>query len=742
MPENKTRRLAAIMFTDIAGYTRLMQESEAHANQIRERHREVFQRCHGQFNGEILQYYGDGTLSIFDSCVDAVRCAVRMQQALQETPVVPLRIGIHLGDVIRTDSDVFGDGVNVAARVENLSVPHAILISEDVQKQIQNQGINTVSMGSFQLKNVQKPLEVFAVKAERLVVPNRKRIRGKVITQKQRPSGKWLVPLVTLILAATGFFFWQKTWARNSLPEKILESRIAVLPYENNTNDTTLHVLGDMAADWITRNLIGLEGIKVVQFDNVKNNLEYMQENPGLFINRTGAEHMIKGKFYLEGEELIFESQIVNPQNLEVVFVLPVIRGNRNSPSEIVSELSQRVVGYFAFSRSMFKLADAPKLEAFVALEEGNKYFGTDYEKARSHYQRAAQLDTTFVLARLFISQTYANQGNHPVADSLLQRIKEARPDLSWWENKFVEGLQAIIDGDLEKEFQLITDAFKTDPKNFIYNYQSGYTAIRYNRPQTSIAHFKHLDPAIFEFDIPPETWWFGVHAQALTRLGRYQEALKLLRTVPPEVSRFFPHRQQIFTLQNQSDSLEQLIIEMEEAGVAEDQILGRMFKIAFDYGAAEDKANQLAWGKRMLARIQNRPESLALNKLRLAQAYFITEDYENTIAAYEDFRASNGETWGYLVDVGSTYAKMGEVDQARAFIRKLREKENKYSHGQYKYAQALIYASLNEKEEAVSLLKQAFREGYGFGPWNYNYSYHLVPLHGYPAYEEFVRPK
>ena len=141
MSEKKIRRLAAIMFTDIAGYTRLMQESEAQANVLRQRHRAVFERYHEQFNGEILQYYGDGTLSIFDSCVDALNCAVDIQKELQKTPKVPLRIGIHLGDIVKSESDVYGDGVNVAARVESLGVPFAILISKDVKKQVKNHDI-------------------------------------------------------------------------------------------------------------------------------------------------------------------------------------------------------------------------------------------------------------------------------------------------------------------------------------------------------------------------------------------------------------------------------------------------------------------------------------------------------------------------------------------------------------------------------------------------------------------------
>ncbi len=100
MKEKKTRRLAAIMFTDIVGYTALMQENEAIAAAARTRHRQIFDQQHPLHNGEILQYYGDGTLSIFQSAVEAVACAIAIQQTLNTDKPVPLRIGIHLGDIV------------------------------------------------------------------------------------------------------------------------------------------------------------------------------------------------------------------------------------------------------------------------------------------------------------------------------------------------------------------------------------------------------------------------------------------------------------------------------------------------------------------------------------------------------------------------------------------------------------------------------------------------------------------
>ena len=99
MPQ-QTRQLAAIMFTDIQGYTALMQQDEKLAVEVREKHREVFNHLTEKFHGKILQYYGDGTLSIFDSALDAVNCGMELQLAFQKQPTIPVRIGIHTGDIL------------------------------------------------------------------------------------------------------------------------------------------------------------------------------------------------------------------------------------------------------------------------------------------------------------------------------------------------------------------------------------------------------------------------------------------------------------------------------------------------------------------------------------------------------------------------------------------------------------------------------------------------------------------
>jgi adenylate cyclase len=190
------RQLAAILFADMTGYTALMQENEQLARQKRMRLKEVLETTIARFNGKILQYYGDGSLSIFNSAIDSVLCAIDIQQQLQLEPKVDLRMGIHTGDVIIEDDAIYGDGVNMASRIESLAVPGGIFISEKVNDDLKNQSsISTREMGYFELKNVKQPVRVFAIANNGIVVPGRDEVKGK---RKQTANRLAVLPFVNI----------------------------------------------------------------------------------------------------------------------------------------------------------------------------------------------------------------------------------------------------------------------------------------------------------------------------------------------------------------------------------------------------------------------------------------------------------------------------------------------------------------------------------------------------------------
>ena len=140
------RQLAAIMFADIVGYTAMMHADESNALLLRDKMKQKLDAEITLHHGRLIKFSGDGALCSFDSAAECVRAALALQLEMQQQPKVPVRIGIHQADTVFEENDVFGDGVNIASRLESLAVPGSIFISAKVYDDIKNQsGLQTAS---------------------------------------------------------------------------------------------------------------------------------------------------------------------------------------------------------------------------------------------------------------------------------------------------------------------------------------------------------------------------------------------------------------------------------------------------------------------------------------------------------------------------------------------------------------------------------------------------------------------
>ena len=220
------RQLAAIMFTDITGYSAMMGADEDYARRIRNRHRKVFRDTHEARGVKILQYYGDGTLSIFNSAAAAVECAVDMQIELRKDPEVPLRVGIHTGDISYDDEGAYGDGLNIAARIERLCVPGGVYISAKVYDDIKNHSwLTAISLGDFKLRNIYREIEIYAVTCKGVAYPTKEELTAhpeymaqaagfapaaapvrKEAEEQQFPVGRKRKGVAALLALIFGFF--------------------------------------------------------------------------------------------------------------------------------------------------------------------------------------------------------------------------------------------------------------------------------------------------------------------------------------------------------------------------------------------------------------------------------------------------------------------------------------------------------------------------------------------------------
>ena len=319
-------QLAAIMFTDIEGYTALMQRDEVKAIEFRNRHREVFNAITKKYHGKILQYYGDGTLSTFSSAIDAVRCGVEMQLAFQREPQIPVRIGIHTGDIIISKEDIIGDGVNVAARIESLATVGSIFISEKVYDEVKNQsGIQTTSMGVFNLKNVEKPMEVFAITNPGLVVPERgqkqknKSLRGIEDSEaKENKIGfKWIFIPIAAILVMYLFYssnIFEKIKQLNTATDQTISKKsIAVIPFINDSNDSTnIYIINGLMESTLNK-LQKIENLRVISRTSVEKYRNHLKTIPEI-AKELNVKYIVEGSGQKIGDQILLNIQLIDAQ--------------------------------------------------------------------------------------------------------------------------------------------------------------------------------------------------------------------------------------------------------------------------------------------------------------------------------------------------------------------------------------------------------------------------------------------
>jgi TolB-like protein/class 3 adenylate cyclase/Tfp pilus assembly protein PilF len=324
--KTQTHELAAIMFTDIEGYTKLMQQNEEKAISFRNRHREVFNSITEKHNGKILQYYGDGTLSTFHSAIDAVRCGVEMQQAFGEEPKIPVRIGIHTGDILFSEDGIVGDGVNVASRIESLASAQSVFISEKVYDEVKNQsGIQTESMGIFELKNVDKPMEVFAISNEGLAVPDKTRISGKVkmksptiredtVVSWRKVAIVWI--FLPLMVALLGYFLLTtdilKGTSDPGYSTKLVDGKksIAVLPFRNDSNDSSNVYFINGLMESTLNNLQKIKDLRVISRTSVEKYRNSPKTSPEI-ARELNVQYLIEGSGQKIGDQILLHIQLI-----------------------------------------------------------------------------------------------------------------------------------------------------------------------------------------------------------------------------------------------------------------------------------------------------------------------------------------------------------------------------------------------------------------------------------------------
>ncbi|MCB9319429.1 MAG: hypothetical protein H6570_09110 [Lewinellaceae bacterium] len=315
----ETRKLSTILFADIVGYTALMQNDEPRALQLLQAFKALLQGTVPTFEGVIVQYFGDACLLSFDSTSQGVRCGMQLQTTFKEAQI-PVRIGIHLGEVVFTENNVFGDGVNIASRIESMGVPGGVLISKNVRDQIKNKSeFELRSLGPFDFKNVSEPLEVFAIANEGFDVPRKETIRGKFAQAKPK-SGLLKNPIAisfSVVLILVLVFFWLKSGTLFSHSER--ENTIAVLPFSHQSQDSSDIFFTEGVHEDVMIKLAGIPNFRIISKSSV---MEYKDFEGDLkeVGKRLNASYILQGSVRRWEDQVRITAQLVDVQSNEAVW--------------------------------------------------------------------------------------------------------------------------------------------------------------------------------------------------------------------------------------------------------------------------------------------------------------------------------------------------------------------------------------------------------------------------------------
>jgi TolB-like protein len=643
-----SRRLAAIMFTDIVGYTSLMQEDEKEAMRYVSIHERLLGHLVPKYNGEIQNLMGDGSLCIFPNATDAVRCAREIQEELQQKEFIPLRIGIHVGEVIIEGSKAYGDGVNLASRIEGAGHEGIILFSRSVQTKILNQpDLSAESVGFFHLKNVDSPMELFALKEKNLLPIDSKKLKNRISTSTFSKR----IPWNYLLLAAVGFIliyvmFTKINWNSS---EEISDKSIAVLPF------TDMSPKGDQ--DWfsegISIEIINiLSGIKDLDVASRTSSFQYKNKQVDLReIGKTlNVKWIIEGSVSKVNEKVRINTQVINTDD---GFELWSKRFDRSYKDvfAIQTEIAENIAEGFQIElnpneKNKIEKPLTRNAEAYDHYLKANFL----YRKGAAEYTRAAivemekaiELDTTF-------SEAYGDLAKFHAASA------------SWW-------------GD-------------TKPKlAYARALPMAEKALKLNANSTEALR------ALFQIK-----WWFERDSEEAERFLR-----KTIQLTPDNGE---PYAHLCFFLNLQGKSRE--AIKYGKAGVEKDPFfslchffLSDSYRLLGLYDSAHIHLSEV------LSLFPNDLSCLT----RKGWTYLDEGKYEMAIDFFNGILEGNQMpfVYGFL---GSAYAKNGQPAEAWKIADKMKEMRNGGMIDVSVYL-AHIYAALNEIDLAFEWLNQSIKDG------------------------------
>jgi len=407
MPES--RRHIAVMFTDIVGYTALMGSDEDKAFDMLKRNHTIHATLIRKYNGKLIKEIGDGTLASFPLASDAVRCAMDIQIEAKSQNI-PLKIGIHQGEMVMAGGDVLGDGVNVASRLQESAEEGCVSISGAVYRDVKNKaGITAEYLEDKTFKNVDEPVKVYKVHCEE------KEEVQEALPEKSSNKRYYYI-IAGLAVVIVGILIWQFLPTKKTVTEEtnIVDKSIAVLPFKDLSAEMNNQYFCDGVMEGILNNLSKIKDLRVVGRTSSEKYRETSLLIPKI-AEELNVSYLLEASVFKSDDRIRVTAQLINARKDEHIWSEQYDRELKDV-FDVMSDISQEVaseVKVVVSSEVKERINSKPtkNLEAYNLYLQG-RYFWNQrssdaLDKSIEFFNQALEVDPNYALAYSGMAATY-----------------------------------------------------------------------------------------------------------------------------------------------------------------------------------------------------------------------------------------------------------------------------------------------------------------------------------------------
>ena len=415
------RRLTAIMFTDLMGYTSLTEKNESAALELVKKNRDLHELAIQKYNGLLVKELGDGFMATFDNILDAISCAREIQiEAKAREFDIPIRIGLHYGDITIENDDIFGHGVNMASRIQAIADPGGIYISESIHELIDKQeDIETQFMGAVPLKNIKDPVPVYALKDEELTPPDKKRIDGIIRRYLYLKYYKYAAVATMLIIAVAAIWFL-RTY---NIERDIINKSVAVLPLENLSEDPEMEYLSIGMTEELIRELSKVETLNIIAQNSTRQYAGIAKPFSEIAQELNDVNYIVDGNVLLESENIRTEIRLIDPVEENVLWKQEYQREVTNSRqlwSQVAEDIVD-VIGIFVPEENTalwtgLQPVDQENYALYLKGMNAIEKSPPDIDLAISYFNQAIDKNPADAYAWAALANAYITYGHSPTA--------------------------------------------------------------------------------------------------------------------------------------------------------------------------------------------------------------------------------------------------------------------------------------------------------------------------------------